>query len=222
MFQGFSERTLDFFLAIRYNNNPTFFHENHAWYVEAARDPMRELAAALSPAIDQLDPELECRPEKIVSRLNRDIRFTKDKSPYRDHLWLDFHRNGERRHISLCVYFEITPEYADYGIGIYDEYRPFTNGLRYCLEHDEENFLNAWLPVKDEFRLGGARFKRLSIPEQLHEESKLWYPAKGFFLSKDVTDYPLLFSPALVDEIAGGIERLTPLYRWLSAVPEMN
>ena len=48
MFQGFSDETFEFFMAIQFNNNTEFFHSNHDWYVDAVRRPCLELAAALS------------------------------------------------------------------------------------------------------------------------------------------------------------------------------
>ena len=97
MFQGFTDRTFEFFMAIKFNNNRQFFHENHAWYEEALRNPLRDLAADLAPVIETMDPALETRPEKVVSRINRDIRFSNDKSPYRDYMWLAFRRPGDQR-----------------------------------------------------------------------------------------------------------------------------
>ena len=61
MFRGFTSRTDEFFMAIRFNNNMPFFHENHDWYDEAVRQPLKALAADLGPAIELLDPRLERR-----------------------------------------------------------------------------------------------------------------------------------------------------------------
>ena len=42
MFKGFTNRTDEFFMAIRFNNNAQFFHENHDWYDEAVRQPLKQ------------------------------------------------------------------------------------------------------------------------------------------------------------------------------------
>ena len=222
MFQGFTDRTFEFFMAIKFNNNRQFFHENHDWYEEAVRTPLRELAADLAPSIEALDPALECRPEKVVSRINRDIRFSNDKSPYRDYMWLAFRQPGLDRKITLGAYFDISCQGASYGFGIYNEHRPYMNGLRQRLATDEENFLGLWLPVKDRFTLCGNRFKRMAVPDGLHEETKSWYTLKGFWVEKEIMDFDLLMSPALTDEIRGGFETLTPLYRYLKEIPEID
>ena len=59
MFQGFTDRTFEFFMAIQFNNNREFFHSNHDWYEEAVRNPLRDLAADLAPVIEQMDPDLD-------------------------------------------------------------------------------------------------------------------------------------------------------------------
>ena len=78
MFQGFPQAGLEFFMAIRFNNNREFFLENHGWYEDSVRTPARALASALGDAVREIDPALETRPEKAVSRINRDVRFSKD------------------------------------------------------------------------------------------------------------------------------------------------
>ena len=222
MFQGFTDRTFEFFMAIKFNNNREFFHENHDWYEDAVRNPLRELAAEIAPTIEAIDPDLECRPEKVVSRINRDIRFSNDKSPYRDYMWLAFRRPGDARKTTLGAYFDISCQGASFGIGIYSEHRPYMNGLRQRLVTDEEAFLECWLPVKDHFALCGNRFKRMSIPESLSEEAALWYPLRGFWVERDIPDFDLLCSPALVDELKQGFERIAPLYRYLKEIPEIE
>ena len=92
MFQGYNDETFEFFMAIGFNNNVDFFHSNHDWYLRGVREPSLRLAEALSPVIEEIDDSLERRPNRVVSRINRDIRFSKDKSPYRDYIWLSFHR----------------------------------------------------------------------------------------------------------------------------------
>ena len=60
-------------LAIAFNNNMQFFHENHDWYLRAVRQPCLELADALGGVMEQIDEEIERRPNRVVSRINRDI-----------------------------------------------------------------------------------------------------------------------------------------------------
>ena len=219
MFQGFTDETFEFFMAISFNNNSDFFHANHDWYLRAVREPCLALAEALSPAVEALDDDLERRPNRVVSRINRDIRFSRDKSPYRDYIWLAFRRPGEERHSTLGVYFDIRAEGASCGMGFYDENRPLMNGLRRRLLTEPEVFLEKWAPAREGFTPYIRGFKRMKLPEGLHPEPRDWYPVRGFYLEKEFTDFDLIKSPALADAVAEGFGRLKPLYDYIRSTP---
>lgn len=214
MFQGFTDETFEFFMAIKFNNNMEFFHSNHDWYVRAVRGPALELAAELSDIIEMLDDDLERRPNKVVSRINRDIRFSRDKSPYRDYIWLAFRRPGTRHSTTLGVYFDISADGASYGMGFYDENRPMMDAHRRSLEADAEGFMKLWDDIKDEFTLFPKSFKRMKIPETIPENARVWYNLKGFYVEKELNDFNLLKSPELAQELIAGFGKLIPMYRY--------
>ena len=59
--------------------------------------PFEAFIQELAPAMLSIDPQMELRPYRCMARLRRDVRFTKDKSPFRDHLWVLFRHAGEPR-----------------------------------------------------------------------------------------------------------------------------
>lgn len=215
MFNGFTDETFEFFMAIRFNNNREFFTENHDWYERAVRKPALELAAALADTVEALDEYLERRPNKVVSRINRDIRFSKDKSPYRDYIWLAFRRPGEERRTTLGVFVDFSCDGASYGMGFYDENRPIMNALRRQLKIDATPLLDAWAVAESEFELFTKPLKRIAIPEDIPEAAKRWYNLKGFYVEKDINDFALLKSPAFADEVISGYNKLKPLYKYI-------
>lgn len=214
MFNGFTDETFEFFMAISFNNNREFFLENHEWYRHAVREPALELAAELSDVIERMDDSLERRPNKVVSRINRDIRFSNDKSPYRNYIWLAFRRPGQRHGTSLSVYFDISAEGASCGMGFYDENRPMMNAHRAALERDSAPFIDIWRGIRDEFRLQPKAYKRMKVPDHIPEEARVWYNLKGFYVEKELRDFKLLKSRALVDTLREAYEKLIPMYRY--------
>ena len=214
MFQGFTDETFEFFMAIKFNNNMEFFHSNHDWYVRAVREPALQLAAELSDVIEKMDDDLERRPNKVVSRINRDIRFTRDKSPYRDYIWLAFRKPGARHSTTLGAYFDISADGASYGMGFYDENRPMMDAHRRKLDNDPWEFVELWRGIKDHFTLYPKSFKRMKIPETIPEEARVWYNLKGFYVEREIKDFNLLKSPDLVKELVSGFEKLIPMYRY--------
>ena len=218
MFQGYSQETFEFFMAIRFNNNREFFQGNRDWYLRAVREPSLALAEALSPVIEHIDGDMERRPNKVVSRINRDIRFSHDKSPYRDYIWLSYKRPTEKRSATLGFYFDVSDSGASYGMGFYGDNRPLMNALRTKLLREPAELLDIWRPIRDEYPLFTNSFKRMAIPEDLHPELAQWYPAKGFYVAKDIHDFDLIKSHRLADEIAEGFEKIAPLYRYMQAI----
>ena len=221
MFQGFTDETFEFFMAIAFNNNTDFFHANHDWYLRAVREPCLQLAAALSDAVEAVDDQLERRPNRVVSRINRDLRFSRDKSPYRDLMWLSFHRPNPERYSAPELYFEVNANGASFGMGFYEEDRARMNGLRRRLLTEPEAFLERWQPLEDDFQLNMRAYKRMKLPENLRPDLRVWYPVRSFYMSRDLSDFKLLKSPDLADALARGFTRFAPLHQYIAAiVPE--
>lgn len=217
-FPGFDRDTFGFFIALSMNNNRTFFHENHDWYVRSVRTPALLLARQLAPTALCLSPELDTRPDKVVSRINRDLRFSADKTPYRTHIWLSFRRAGARQGSALCAYFSLSLEGASYGFGLYDENRPLLNGLRTQLRLQPDGFLQLLAPLSG-YEIHVNAFKKIPpLPEGLDERLHTWYRARSFYIERSITDFTLIGSPALAQEVANGYTELMHLFRYFDAI----
>ena len=107
MFTGFPEATIQFFLDIRFHNSIDYFEENRTRYERDVKAPFEAFIQELAPAMLSIDPQMELRPYRCMARLRRDVRFTKDKSPFRDHLWVLFRHAGEPREGSVMYGFEL-------------------------------------------------------------------------------------------------------------------
>jgi len=225
MFQGFSDETFEFFMAIQFNNNTEFFHDNHDWYVRAVRTPCMELAAALSEVMTEIDDQIELRPNRVVSRINRDLRFSRDKSPYKDYMWLKLRRPGpserenDHERANPGFYFDISATESSFGMGFYEESKPHMNGFRRRLITEPETFLSLWEPLKADFNLHLNTFKRMKRPENLNPEVDMWYPIRSFWFTRNFEDFSLLKSPALVDMLSDGFHKLAPFYHYIRSIP---
>jgi len=84
-FKGWKGDFKGFFLGLRANNNKAFFEAHRKQYENEVKAPMLALLADLAP---------EFGPPHRVSRPNRDIRFSADKSPYKLNIYADLDRGG--------------------------------------------------------------------------------------------------------------------------------
>lgn len=219
MFEGFSEDTFSFFMAIGFNNNREFFHDNHDWYMNAVRKPLYDLAEALNETVEEIDPLLERRPNKVVSRINRDIRFSNDKSLYRDYMFLAFRRPGEERKTTMGLYFDISPSGASYGAGFYSPNKPLMNALRTQIRLDPERAERA-LDIAD-FTMHPDTIKKMKVPEGVPQSLHEWYRLRGFYVEKSTDDFDLLMSPKIVDVVCRDFRRIAPMYSFIQElIPE--
>jgi uncharacterized protein (TIGR02453 family) len=88
----FSRETFRFFRDLARNNKKVWMDANRERYQETVVQPFRRLLEAVGPGVLQLDERFDtsARGGRNFSRINRDIRFAKDKTPYRPHMYLKF------------------------------------------------------------------------------------------------------------------------------------
>ena len=219
MFNGFSDETFEFFMAIRFNNNRDFFQANRDWYQRAVREPCLALAEALIPVMEDVDPDLEARPWKAVSRINRDIRFSRDKSPYRDYMWLGYRHPGVEKSGVIGLYFDLSAAHgASYGLGFYGNNAPLMRGFRRRLLQDPAPFAALWDGLRGDHLLHPNVIKRMKVPEDLPGAARAWYPLRSFYVTRPLPDFALLKSPGLLPELERGFGRLKPLYRYFQNI----
>jgi uncharacterized protein (TIGR02453 family) len=93
----FSKEIFQFFRELGRNNHKPWMDANRARYRAAVVAPFRALLDRLTPAAQRLNPRfvVSGRVGENFSRINRDIRFARDKSPYRTQMYLFFEEPGE-------------------------------------------------------------------------------------------------------------------------------
>ena len=83
----FSKDYNKFFIDLEKNNNKEWFTDNKKRYLSSVREPMIALVKDLITAMQKYDKEINPVAAKCLSRINRDIRFSKDKTPYNTHMF---------------------------------------------------------------------------------------------------------------------------------------
>ena len=110
IFQEFTPQMLDFLAENHIRNSKVWYEEHKADCRRLAIEPFYHLTEHLAPTMLEIDPQFVVTPYKVLSRVRRDNRFTKNKDLYRDHLWLTFRHPKKHLSDSLCYYFEIEQE----------------------------------------------------------------------------------------------------------------
>ena len=218
MFTGFTDETVQFLMDLKFHNSTEFFHNNHDRYVEVVQRPFYELIGDLAPEMQKIDPLMETRPHKCLSRIHRDTRFSRDKSPYRDHHWLLFRHMAEPREKSLFYYFEFGPDRLSWGLGIWGENRELMDLYRKRMRADPDRFLSLIIGMnlpRHHLLLGGTSYRRMEVPPEIPETLRSWYMMKEMYIGKHRPSYRLAFSEQLGRQVLRDFRTLAPMYQML-------
>lgn len=221
-FSGFRPEGLDLLIENRLMNSKPFYDEHKAKIKELVQQPMTELIFELSDTMAEIDPLFVLVPSKMISRVRRDTRYTRDKTLYRDHAWCTFGRpKSDRDDSRPCYYFEVMPESWGYGSGYYKATPGEMAILRDMVLREDKRFLEAFEAVNrsKKFKLYGEEFKRPKFPDA-KAEYQPWLNKKHFGVSYDCYDYEPLFAGTFVEEMKQDVRDIAPFYHFLCAVHE--
>lgn len=95
-FRGFPPGALAFFGELATHNDREWFNAHKDDYERSLKAPMMDLVADLTTALSARSVPLHGEPRRALFRLHRDVRFSKDKSPYKTHIAAVLTRDGEK------------------------------------------------------------------------------------------------------------------------------
>ena len=119
-FPGFPNETLKFLRGIRKNNSKKWFDAHRSDYDDYFVAPAKQFVEAVGASITKIGPRIVAEPRinGSIFRINRDIRFSKDKRPYKDHLDFAFWE-GDKKGSSSSLFFRISPDGIYIGAGFH-------------------------------------------------------------------------------------------------------
>lgn len=131
-YQGFGDKALPFLKALGFHQSREWFHENKAIFEEHLNEPRGRLIDDLAERLAQEQIPLTCARKTSTFRINRDVRFTKEKHPYNTHLSAVVTRTGTKKDQGL-LYFHVSPDDSYLAVGFYamesDELRVFREAI---------------------------------------------------------------------------------------------
>lgn len=222
----FTAGTLRFLRGLARHNAKPWFEAHRTEYERDVRAPMRELIEQMDVRLARLAPEITGDPKRSMFRIYRDVRFSRDKSPYKTHAacWF-YHRDadsgvgGEAEGGGAGFYLHVEPGGSMVGAGIWMPPRPLLNKLRDVIaEHPaafervvtDRGFLRRYGGLDDENVL--KRMPR-GFPET-HAAAR-WLKYQSFTAGRRLRDAEAT-SPRLPAVLEADFTRLLPLVRWLN------
>jgi len=121
---------IDFLKEQSGNNNREWFADNRAFYDEA-RSAFEEVTARLIDSIAETDKQIAgLHPKECIFRIYRDVRFSKDKTPYKNHFDAFIAKKGGRKSQHAGYYIHVMPGKSLMGGGVYAPIPQVLNSIR--------------------------------------------------------------------------------------------
>ena len=227
-FTGFRPGALTFLRSLARNNKREWFEANRERYETEVKRPLAILVEEIDARLGEIAPEMIGNPKRSIFRIYRDVRFSKDKSPYKTNAaaWF-YHRDAghavgtQAVHGGAGFYFQIAPKENMVAGGIW---MPPTAALKTLREAiaDDPDALRSILKVPA-FRRAFGTLSDEAVLKRPPRGFDPEHPAidllryKSFTVGRPLTDDEVL-SPKLPDIVSKHYATMLPLIRWLNRV----
>lgn len=203
-FQGFPEAALDFYDDLEIDNSKVYWEAHKDIYRSAVAAPMAELTEALA---DEFGPAKIFRPY-------RDVRFAKDKTPYKTH---------QGAYVAVApstgYYVQIGAPGVSVGAGFYDASPERLSAIRAAIVHDRNGPTLQRIVrklAKGGWEVGGSRLKTAPRGFDVDHPRIDLLRHKSLTVMRDYGFDEIIHSPELVDRVRSDWRETTPLVDWVA------
>jgi uncharacterized protein (TIGR02453 family) len=228
-FTGFRPEAIDFLAELAQNNDRAWFQPRKSDYERLLKEPMEALVTALADRFEARGLPLQADPKRSVSRIYRDTRFAKDKSPYKSNIYARFpwvgkgsdHDASDEGAQGPGGYFNVMPGESYVGGGMWMPEKPRLDAFRAAILDEPDRvraaledpgFLAEFGPVHSHDSL-----KRVppGLPPD-HPMAEL-FRYKDVIFGRNLSDDEV-HSPELPDILTNAYAAAVPVFRFLSTL----
>jgi len=213
--RSFGPELFRFLVDLKANNDRDWFNANKDRYEEHVRGPTLDFVADFAPHLEQISPHFVADPRPSggsLFRIHRDTRFSKDKSPYKPYVGVQFRHERAKDTHTPGFYLHLQPRAVFVGVGIWHPDTPTLSRIREAILDDPKAWGRA--TGNRSLRLAGDSLKR--APAGFDPEHPLIEDLrrKDYIATVELTQKEVC-SRGFVERFAGTCEEGAPLVRFL-------
>jgi len=219
-FSGFAPELISFFDQLRLNNNRDWFQAHRDVYERCYVDAARDFVVAMGPRLAELGEGIHAEPKVrgSILAINRDIRFSPDKTPYKTYLDLWFWQGDGPSRERPGYFLRLDAEHLTLGAGMHLFNDTALGAYRQALQDpaQAQSLHNAVSTLEHGgYILGGQTLKRVPQGFPNADESLLRHTG---LVASTTLDASAALQPTLVDTALGHFRQLQPLQQWLVTI----
>lgn len=219
-YDGITSDALFLLARNRFENDKNFYEEHKPQIKKGVMVPVRQIIEALLDDMYSYDSRMNLVPWKMISRIRRDTRYTKDKSLYRENVWVMFMRDKKSNPYTPCFWFEIFQAGYTCGVGTFYTNATYLELYREKILAEPDRFRKA---VKSCEKTGASLsldcYKKQK-PGECPKDLLQLYNAKQLYFKCDYFDITELENSDFIDKIRADYKAFYPMYKFLLEVTE--
>ena len=210
--------TIKFLKDLAKNNNKPWFDKNRKAY-ESAKDDFVQVVAQVIRGIGNFDPSIAALEAKNCTfRINRDVRFSKNKAPYKNNMAAYFNKDGKKG-LGAGYYMHIQPGQSFVAGGIWMPEPPVLAGIRQEIDYN----LDDWKKIVESRSFKkifpkGLEGEALSRPPKNYDDNNPaieYIKRKSFIVTRPFTDSEVQ-GKGFVKEVSKTFQAIKPLVDFIN------
>lgn len=215
-FAGFGQKALPFLKALDFHQSREWFQENRSLFESELREPLGDLVETLSERFGAAGLGLRGDRKKSLFRINRDVRFSKDKRPYTTHVSAILSPDGTKMEQGV-FFFYLGLDACFAAVAWWQPEAAMLQAMRRAIETRPEQFrklISTLKKSKLEFGTQGAMKRMPRGFEHVGDPELAAAIRNRHFVVRHDVDPSAIHTPALVDELVEFTRRAKPLLDW--------
>ena len=227
-FNGFPRELIQFYQGLSRNNDKSWFNEHKDIYRRHVIAPAQAFVVSMGERLRVLSPgvvaDARANGAGSIFRIYRDLRFSKDKQPYKTFLGIFFWEGNGKRMENPGFYFHLEPDHLMLGVGMHTFPRRLLETYRDSVVHREHGVALAQaieqVSAKGPYNVGGRHYERIPAGYDAHHKNTDLLLHNGLYASTESPIPEELFSESILDYCFDRFEDMAPIHHWLVAMME--
>ena len=219
-FIGFPREFVSFFEKLKINNSKEWFENNRKDYEKFILNPSREFVIEMGEKLRRIAPDINAIPQinKSLFKINRDVRFSKDKSPYKTYMGIWLWEGSRKRMESSGFYLHVENKIILIGVGVKMFPKPLLDCYRQAVVNKKlgAELTKVIKKISNQgYVVNGKYYKKVPRGYDAdHPNSEfLLYNGLTARIEEQIPD--AFYSDAIIEYAYAHYRNMLPIHRWL-------